>query len=99
MIPDSDTDRPAIGRHHVAGCLFMVAALCCVKIQANSESQSQAANRFQTNSIILGGAHLVTTNDNELVFGGCNGQPVYRVQMSPQESKMMFDMIQRAKKD
>ncbi len=50
-------------------------------------------------SIIISGCGITVTNDCELAFGGCDGRPVYRVKMSPQESEMLYKLLQRANKD
>lgn len=50
-------------------------------------------------AIIIGGCNIQVTNDYELAFGGCNGQPVYRLIMTPEEWSVIHGMLRRVRVD
>lgn len=68
-------------------------AICLVALGCNRTEPTSSG------SAIVGAYNVTETNNNMFVTGGWGGQPVYRAQMTDEESRVVHGILRRMKPD
>jgi hypothetical protein len=85
-----------IKRAGVTALLFAVVSLLSCARETFTQPTNLATGHH---AIIIGACGVIATNDYELAFGGCEGEPVRRVRMSPEEWEVVYRLIVRSEID